>query len=108
MRRTLLIAVLSIASAAIAQDATRPKSAQAPRPPVITGDPALEPEITIIQKEGAKVEEYRLRGKLFAMKVTPSAGPPYWLIDERGDGQFIRRDNLDTGLRVPQWVIMTF
>jgi hypothetical protein len=42
------------------------------------------------------------------MKVTPAAGPAYYLVDERGDGQFLRRDNLDTGLRVPNWVILTF
>jgi hypothetical protein len=42
------------------------------------------------------------------MKVTPTQGAPYYLIDERGDGQFVRRDNLDSGLRVPNWVIFRF
>ena len=42
------------------------------------------------------------------MKVTPAHGRPYVLIDHRGDGQFARQDNLDSGLRVPQWVLLEF
>ena len=47
-------------------------------------------------------------GRLYAMKVTPPHGKPYFLIDNNGDGQMVRRDSLDPGLRVPQWVIRTF
>ncbi len=42
------------------------------------------------------------------MKVTPAHGRPYVLIDHKGDGQFARQDNLDSGLRVPQWVLLEF
>ena len=114
MRRTILILVLATSCAAFAQEGKRPKPPnleplpEAPPPPSLPSDPSLEPQVTIIQKDGAKVEEYRVRGKLFAMKVTPAVGPAYYLVDERGDVQFLRRDNLDTGLRVPTWVILTF
>jgi len=114
MRRLLLLTLLSVCVTAYAQESqpSKPSNLQplpdAPPPPTIHSDPGLEPQITIKQKDGAKVEEYRVRGKLYAMKVTPVAGPAYYLIDERGDGQFIRRDNMDTGLRVPNWVIITF
>ena len=114
MRKAILL-LLCIANCAVfAQDGKRPKPAnleplpEAPPPPNLPADPSLEPQVTIIQKDGAKIEEYRIRGKLYAMKVTPAAGPPYYLVDERGDGQFLRRENLDTGLRVPTWVILTF
>ena len=33
---------------------------------------------------------------------------PYVLVDHKGDGQFARQDNLDSGLRVPQWVLLEF
>ena len=114
MRRLFLLALVAVSLTAFAQGSQKPKPPglqplpEAPPPPNIPGDPGLEPEITIIQKDGAKVEEYRVRGKLYAMKVTPAAGPAYYLVDERGDGQFLRRDNLDTGLRVPNWIIHTF
>lgn len=114
MRRTIAVLLLLASFAVFAQEGKRPKPSnleplpEAPPPPIVPSDPSLEPQITIIQKDGAKVEEYRVRGKLFAMKVTPAVGPAYYLVDERGDGQFLRRDNLDTGLRVPNWVILTF
>lgn len=113
MRRLFVLALIAAAFSVFAQQGRRPPPTgleplpTAP-PPNTAADPGLEPEITIIQRDGAKVEEYRVRGKLFAMKVTPAVGPAYYLVDERGDGQFLRRDNLDTGLRVPNWIILSF
>jgi hypothetical protein len=55
------------------------------------------------------IEEYRVGGKLFKIKVTPKIGKPYYLIDERGDGQFSRQDGPDaSNMRPPQWVIHRF
>jgi hypothetical protein len=39
------------------------------------------------------------------IKVIPPHGKPYFLVDESGGGDFVRRDSLDTGLRPPMWVI---
>jgi predicted Rossmann-fold nucleotide-binding protein len=41
-------------------------------------------------------------------KVTPSHGVPYYLVDHSGNGQWVRQDSKDAGLRVPMWVIGTF
>jgi len=71
-------------------------------------DPALEPQVTIIKRGEEKVEEYRIGGRLYMMKVTPPHGVPYYLVDYKGDGQFSRQDNLDSGVRVPQWVLIRF
>ncbi|OHC82217.1 MAG: hypothetical protein A3J87_06005 [Sideroxydans sp. RIFOXYB12_FULL_59_6] len=71
-------------------------------------DTNTTPEVTITQQSDTVVEEYRSHGKLYMIKITPKFGPPYYLIDERGDGKFARQDNLDSGLRVPQWTIKTF
>lgn len=79
-----------------------------PPPPPGVIDESLEPQITIIQRGGDKIEEYRVSGKLYMVKVTPARGKPYYLVDERGDGRFTRLDHLDSGVRVPQWVIGTF
>jgi hypothetical protein len=68
----------------------------------------ITPEVTITPQSDTLIEEYRSHGKLYMIKITPKFGPPYYLIDERGDGKFARQDNLDSGLRVPQWTIKTF
>lgn len=70
--------------------------------------PLGEPQITIRRQGDELVREYRLNGHLFAIKITPESGPPYYLIDADGDGdmesQFL--DNNDARLLVPMWVIM--
>jgi len=67
-----------------------------------------EPQVTIRREEGGTVEEYRLGGKLYMLKITPEVGEPYFLIDKSGNGQFERMHERDTGISVPMWVIGTF
>ncbi|MFH2134774.1 MAG: DUF2782 domain-containing protein [Pseudomonadota bacterium] len=74
----------------------------------VHADTDFAPEVTITQQSETVVEEYRSHGKLYMIKITPKHGVPYYLIDERGDGKFARQDNLDSGLRVPQWIIKKF
>jgi hypothetical protein len=69
---------------------------------------ALEPQVTITKRGEDKVEEFRMSGKLYMMKVTPPHGVPYYLIDNAGNGIWSRQDVRDSGLRVPMWVIGTF
>jgi hypothetical protein len=64
--------------------------------------------VTTRREASATITEYRVRGKLFMMRVQPKNGPAYVLIDHRGDGQFARQDTLDPGVRVPQWVLLEF
>lgn len=103
------VAALLIALPAWAQQ--RPADLQplpvVPPPPGMVDSPN-EPQVTIVKRGEDKVEEYRLNGKLYMMKVTPPHGKPYYLIDEQGNGAWVRRDVTDTGLRVPMWVIHTF
>ncbi len=115
--RRLLAADLAVlvVDAAYAQTAPRPRppgtvplEEPPPPPAVVEGDPALEPQITIRKDGDRVVSEYRVRGKLYMMRVTPAHGIPYVLIDHRGDGQFSRQDSLDSGVRVPQWVLLEF
>ena len=67
-----------------------------------------EPEVTITKQVDQTVEEYRAGGKLYMIKITPKHGVPYYLVDDRGDGKFVRQESLDSGLRVPQWIIHRF
>ena len=117
VRLIFLAAAIAIALPAIAQNAvaqttvaqTKPAAQPIPEPPPPPAgfelDPALEPQVTIRKRGEDTVEEYRIAGKLYMLKVTPPGGRPYFMIDERGDGKFSRQESHDTGLRPPMWVI---
>ena len=79
-----------------------------PPEPLEGGDVTVEPQVTIIQRGEDTVEEHRVNGKLYMVKVTPPHGKPYYLMDENGSGAMTRYDDLDSGLRVPKWVIFSF
>jgi hypothetical protein len=67
-----------------------------------------EPEVTIIQKDGETIEEYRINGELYMMKVTPSHGVPYYLQKEDRDGAWSRIDGPAPPTIIPKWVIFRF
>jgi len=117
MRQALLtvVAVLavSLALTAAAQKVPPPPKLEPlpeapPAPPEIANDPELEPQVTIVRRENETVEEFRVNGRLTMIRVTPRHGRPYYLIANAADGSFVRRDSLDTGLKVPLWVLFTF
>jgi len=113
MRKILVALLLAFACAASAQSPQRPPNLQPipeppPPPPGLELDPSLEPQVTILKRGTDTVEEYRIGGRLYMLKVTPPNGRPYYLIDHRGDGTYARQDSFDTGLRVPMWVIKEF
>lgn len=112
MMRLITAAIFCLALSAFAQT-NQPKDLQplpeAPPPPQPQIDPSLEPEVTIIKRGTETVEEYRVNGRLYMIKVTPSStGIPYYLLDENGTGKFSRRDDLDNPVKVPMWVIFSF
>ena len=113
-RIIILLAALLLAAAlpAAAQQSKPPVLQPVPEPPPPPPgyelDPALEPQVTIIKRGTDVVEEYRISGRLYMIKVTPPHGRPYYLVDNKGDGKFIRQDNYDSGIRPPMWVIFQF
>lgn len=114
MRKILAAILLTLACTAYAQSPGKPPPnlqpipEPPPLPPGAGPDASLEPQVTILKRGIDLVEEYRIGGRLYMMKVTPPTGVPYYLIDHRGDGQFTRQDSFDSGTRVPMWVIRSF
>lgn len=112
MRRLTCMLLLALALPVAAQTPRpgdlQPIPAPPPPPPGMQPDQALEPQVTITKRGEDKVEEFRVNGKLYMVKVTPPHGVPYYLIDSKGDGKFERQEAHDSGLRVPMWVIGTF
>ena len=109
MRRLLLLAVLIVASSvATAQRKPPPKLEPLPEPPPPPPMPVDAPAVRIPVQEGDKIEEVRQGGRVVMLKVTPPNGPPYYLVDTTGNGNWMRRDSLDDGVRVPMWPIYTW
>lgn len=75
-------------------------------PPALVDGEAIEPEVTIIKKEEGTIYEYRINGMLYMIKVEPQVGPPYYLIDRDGDGEFDSRSTDPTKIAVPQWILL--
>jgi hypothetical protein len=57
-----------------------------PIPPKIQ-DEQVEPTVTIREEDDRRIEEYRMNGQVYMVKVTPKNGVPYYYIDRDGDGQ---------------------
>ena len=100
----LLALSLTLAPHLAAADPQLPDLAPPPLPGTVPDD--LEPEVTIRSDERGRIEEYRINGQLYMVKVTPAKGPPYYLMDTTGDGELeSRRGEIDPKLLVPRWVI---
>ncbi len=112
----ILAVALAAAGATFAQSAP-PAPAEPPNleplpeippPPGVAGDVELEPQVTIKRRDSETVEEARVNGRLVWIKVTPRHGRPYFLVPDGSGNIYIRRDSLDTGLKVPLWVLLEF
>lgn len=118
MSRILALILLTLAASAWAADEEAAPSDLVPIPeqpdlpePVESGQP-MEPEITILRKGKDTIEEYRLNNKLYMVKIQPSIGPAYYLIDTDGDGEMdSRRNDIQSGansMNIPQWVLFSW
>ncbi|MFI8482159.1 DUF2782 domain-containing protein [Pseudomonas sp. NPDC078700] len=68
---------------------------------------SADPDVTIRQEGDRTVQEYRVNGFLYAIKVIPKNGKPYFLVRSDGsDGNFIRSDDPD--MLIPAWEIFSW
>lgn len=109
MRLTPLLCIACLATGpAWAEESPKLEALPYIPPPPGMVDTELEPQITITQKGEDKVEEFRIKGRLYMIKVTPPHGKPYYLVDTRGDGLMRRYDDLSPNFMVPMWIIHQF
>ena len=96
-----------------AEDYTDEELAPVPAPPELP-DPlqsgqAIEPQVTIIRKDDAIIEEYRLDGRHYMTRIIPAVGPAYYLVDRDGDGSMeTRMSEIYDDFIVPQWVLFSW
>ncbi|MGD8644810.1 MAG: DUF2782 domain-containing protein [Chromatiales bacterium] len=80
-----------------------------PPPPYLEGtedSDVMEPEVEIIRRGETTIEEYRVNGQLYMVRVVPQNAPPYYLVDADGDGELeSRRDELSPNFAPPSWVL---
>lgn len=115
MKKNLFLILLfaGLLSQVQAEDVIEEEFAEAPLPPDLpdplqSGQP-IEPEVTIIRRDDALIEEYRLNGRMYMVKVSPKIGKPYFLVDRDGDGQMeARMSEIYDDFVVPQWVLFSW
>ena len=65
-----------------------------------------QPEVRIIRKKDAVIEEYRVNGQLRFIKITPSVGSPYYMVDTDGDGVLETRNDNFANPPINQWILL--
>jgi hypothetical protein len=107
-----LIAFAAMSTTALAQTE---EFAPVPEPPVlparVESGEILEPDITIVTRQEETIVEYRIAGRLRAIKVIPKndAFPPYYLVDIDGDGRLeTHESNLAPDVLVNMWTLFSW
>ena len=113
MKKLLISLTLFMVSTAVMAGNSSPGGLEpVPEPPelpdpLVTGE-NIEPEVTIIRKKDSVIEEYRINGQLYMVKVTPAVGPVYYMKDMDGNGQMDQTRYALEDPSVPQWVLFTW
>ena len=111
-----LFTTLMMSGSAMAAEAVTPKNAEVledlSQPPK-TLDQAIDdnlvtPQITIKKKGTDTVEEYRINGELYMMKITPAHGVSYYLQKQDQEGGWSRFDGPNPPLAIPKWILFRF
>jgi hypothetical protein len=109
MNHQITVAVLALCASCALADPQEEAALAAPGAPQsrVAGDPT-EPEINITEQAEGLVYEYRVRGRVYMVKVQPQIGPPYYFLDTNGDGILDVRSNAPMDNAVQQWVLFTW
>lgn len=69
----------------------------------------ISPSITLQEHDNRLVEEYRVNNNLYMIKVTPTVGAPYFLVDEDGSGDMAwHRGASQFEKNAPQWTLFSW
>ena len=110
--RLLIYGLLVAASVPLwAEEQAPPASEEVKTPqdqPTQGQPPSVVPgsDVVIIQHKDETVEEYRIGGRVYMIKVEPGKGVPYYLVDTDGDGKLeTHYSDLTENIVIPQWVL---
>ncbi|MBU2706085.1 DUF2782 domain-containing protein [Zooshikella marina] len=73
---------------------------------VIAEDEPIRPSNDVVIRESKDkiIHEYRHNGFVYAIKVVPKIGKPYFLVAADGEGNYIRTDRPE--MLIPSWKIL--
>ena len=85
-------------------------AADVPPPPPLPDEPQQstdipEPEVRIIHKKDRIIEEYTVNGQVRYIKIIPSVGKPYYMVDTDGDGQVDKSFKDLENPPINQWIL---
>lgn len=67
----------------------------------------IAPSVVVREGENRTIEEYKVGSQVYMVKVTPSVGAPYYLVDEDGSGDMeYRRTRPYETTQAPMWTLM--
>ena len=107
MKRYAIILAL-LASPLHAADAPKPEKLEPIPEPSASAVATAEPEVTVKKRGNERIEEFRLKGRLYMIKVYPAVGPAYTLIDDQGNGVFNRTDGRRTPGVPARWDVLSW
>jgi len=111
LRWAALFVMLALVPLALAEEAPQQLEAVPEPPPLpekMQSGEVIEPEVTIIESDEQKIEQYSVNGRIYMVKITPRGGAPYYLVDMDGDGDLeYRRNDLDS-MNVQQWRLFSW
>jgi hypothetical protein len=85
-----------------------------PQPPLSALDLSvteadIAPQVRVRDYDNRRVEEYSVNNNVYMVKITPSAGAPYYLVDNDGSGDMEwNRGQAGRDMDVPQWTLMSW
>ncbi len=104
----LALPMLTIAADKKTPDNLQPLEEVPPPPKVIDGEVLEgEPQVTIRKKGAETIEEYRINGEMYMMKVTPEHGVPYYLHKEDQAGGWVNIGP-NPPMSIPKWILFRF
>ena len=72
-------------------------------------DSDLEPTVMVREQPGATVQEYQVNHRTYQVKITPTVGAPYYLVDEDGSGDMAwHRGETHNATNIPQWALASW
>ena len=107
-------AVFAMLAAVAAGPVVAEEGAQQPLPTPVLPAPIeegalIEPGVTIIEKDGREIAEYRVNGRLYMIRISPAVAPAYYILDDDGDGHLESVvDDLHRQPAVPQWLLFSW
>lgn len=88
--------------------AAEPEEPPGNGPPQVESGEVPEPEVTIIETDEGQIQQYSINGHVYMVRIVPTSGKPYYLLDLDGDGTMDVRRDRPQDISVPQWVLFSW